>query len=97
MANITITRQASADLKRIWRYIAFDNKAAATKLLLKIDQKIAQLNEFPASGSLRVDIRENCRMLVVSGYRVLYEFNEANGNIEVVAVVEPYRDLDEVL
>lgn len=97
MGKIIITHQANADLKRIWRYIAFDNKTAATKLLLKIDQKIAQLNAFPASGSVCTEIRENCRMLVVSGYRILYEFDEAKNTVEIVAVVEPYRDVDGIL
>ena len=97
MAKITITRQASADLKRIWRFIALDNKIAAIKLLLKIDMKIGQLKNFPASGGLYTEIRENCRMLVVSGYRILYEFDEAQNIVEVVAVIEPYRDLDSIL
>ena len=97
MAKITITRQASADLRRIWRYIAFDNKAAATKLLLRIDRKIQQLTQYPESGSLHPEIRENCRMLVVTGYRILYEFDQPRNSIEIVALVEPYRDLGAVL
>jgi mRNA-degrading endonuclease RelE of RelBE toxin-antitoxin system len=32
-------------------------------------------------------------MLVVSGYRVIYEFSPATDVVEIIAVVEPYRDL----
>lgn len=97
LAKITIMRQANAELKRIWRFIAQDNKTAATKFLFKIDQRISQLVDFPASGSLHPEIREKCRMLVVAGYRILYEFDEQQNVVEIVAVVEPYRDLGGVL
>jgi toxin ParE1/3/4 len=97
LAKITISRQANTDLKRIWRYIAFDNKAAATNFLLKIDRRIAQLGEFPEAGSLQNDIRDNCRMLVVTGYRILYDYNATKNTVEIVAVVEPYRDLEGIL
>ncbi len=36
-------------------------------------------------------------MLVVAGYRILYEFDEQQNVVEIVAVVEPYRDLGGVL
>jgi toxin ParE1/3/4 len=94
LAKVTITRQAKADLKRIWRFIALDNNAAATKFLLKIDQRIAQLKDFPEAGNLRPEIRDNCRMLVVTEYRILYEFDAGQNALEIVAVVEPYRDVE---
>ena len=97
LAKITITRRANADLRRIWRFIAQDNKTAASKFLFKIDQRISQLVDFPASGSLHDEIRENCRMLVVAGYRILYEYDDLQNAVEIVAIVEPYRDLEEVL
>jgi hypothetical protein len=34
--------------------------------------------------------------LVVNRYRVLYEFSLASDVVEIVAVVEPYRDIDEL-
>jgi toxin ParE1/3/4 len=97
VAKVTTSRQAATDLKRIWRFIALDNKAAATKLLLKIDQRIMQLVDFPETGCPRDDIRLGCRMLVVTGYRILYEYDAAADAVEVVAVVEPYRDMEGIL
>ena len=88
MARIVRTRRAKTDLQRIWRFIALDNEAAATRLLERIDQ----LEAFPESGVLRDDIRPGARLLVIAGYRVLYEFASDRDTVEIVAVVEPYRE-----
>jgi plasmid stabilization system protein ParE len=61
-----------------------------------IDERIATLATFPPSAPARDDIRPGFRMLVVSGYRVIYEFSLANDVVEILAVVEPYRDLGEL-
>jgi len=87
---------ARADLKRIWRFIAVDNEPAADRLLLMIEERIATLATFPQVAPARDDIRPGFRMLVVSGYRVIYEFSPVNDVVEIVAVVEPYRDLGEL-
>jgi toxin ParE1/3/4 len=79
-------------LKRIWRYIALDSEAAADRLLLRIED----LAMFPQSGSPRDDIRPSMRMLVVAGYRILHEYEAADDFVTIVAVVEPYRNIDEM-
>ncbi len=94
MADIRHSIGARADLKRIWRFIALDNEAAADKLLLRIEQRISLLAHFPQSAPPRDDIRPGFRMLVFVGYRIIYEYDAATDTIEIVAVVEPYRDLD---
>jgi len=71
---------ARADLKRIWRFIAVDNEPAADRLLLMIEERIATLATFPQVAPARDDIRPGFRMLVVSGYRVIYEFSPVNLN-----------------
>jgi toxin ParE1/3/4 len=86
--------QARADLKRIWRFVAFDNEPAADRLLLMIEERIAQLATFPQSAPARDDIRPGFRMMVASGYRVIYEFSPSNDAVEIIAVVEPYRDIE---
>jgi toxin ParE1/3/4 len=88
--------RAKADLKRIWRFIALDNEPAADRLLLMIEERIATLATFPQAAPARDDIRPGFRMLVVSGYRVIYEFSPVNKVVEIVAVVEPYRDLGDL-
>jgi toxin ParE1/3/4 len=88
--------RARADLKRIWRFIALDNEGAADRLLLTIEERIATLATFPQSAPARDDIRPGFRMLVVSGYRVIYEFSPMSDIVEIIAVVEPYRDIGEL-
>jgi toxin ParE1/3/4 len=87
--------QARADLKRIWRFVAFDNEPAVDRLLLMIEERIAQLATSPQSPA-RDDIRPGFRMMVASGYRVIYEFSPSNDAVEIIAVVEPYRDIEEL-
>jgi len=82
---------ARADLKRIWRSVAL--VPAADRLLLMIEERIATLAMFPQSAPARDDIRPGFRMLVVSGYRVIYEFSPVTDVVEIIAVVEPYRVL----
>jgi plasmid stabilization system protein ParE len=52
------------------------------------------LADFPESAPPRDDIRPGFRMLVFVGYRVIYEYTAATNTVEIIAVVEPYRDLD---
>ena len=92
MADIVRTARSKADLLRIWRFIALDSEASATRLLEHFDRRIRQLGAFPESGAARDDIRPGLRMLVVSGYRVLYRFDSARDVVVIVAVVEPYRE-----
>lgn len=95
MAKVVHTARAKSDLQRIWRFIALDSETAATQFLQRIDQRIRQLETFPESGSLQDAIRPGVRMLVVAGYRVLYEYAEARDTVRIVTVVEPYREYDE--
>jgi toxin ParE1/3/4 len=96
VAEIRHSVQARADLRRIWDYIAQDNAPAADRLLFAIEARIVRLATFPQSAPARDDIRPGCRMLVVNRYRVLYEFSAASDVVEIIAVVEPYRDTDEL-
>jgi toxin ParE1/3/4 len=92
MADITVSRRAREDFKRIWRYIALDNEAAADRLLLVIDGKIERLRQFPEIGRPRDDIRPGARALVHGAYG----YDSATDAVEIVAVVEGMRDLDDL-
>jgi toxin ParE1/3/4 len=94
VAEVRHSAGARADLKRIWRFIALDNEAAADKLLLRLEHRISMLADFPQSAPPRDDIRPGFRMLVFVGCRIIYEHTATTDAVEIVAVVEPYRDLD---
>jgi toxin ParE1/3/4 len=64
VTEIYISRRAEEELRQIWRYTAAENPAAADRLLLRIDDKLQILRDFPGMGTLRDDIRPELRMLV---------------------------------
>jgi toxin ParE1/3/4 len=71
VAELFVSRRAEADLRDIWRYIAFSNPAAADRVLLRIDARMQILRRFPEIGTLRNDIRRGMRMLVEDNHLLL--------------------------
>ena len=96
MAELFVSRRAEEELRQIWRYIAAENAGAADRLLLRIDDKLQVLRDFPGMGTLRDDIRPGFRMLVEGNYLLLYEHDTANDSVELIAVVDGRRDLSEL-
>jgi toxin ParE1/3/4 len=94
MTEITVSRRAREDFKRIWLYIALDNETAADRLLLAMDDKIERLRTFPEIGTPRDEIRPGARSLVHGASLVLYEYRPDADMVEIVAVVEGMRDLN---
>jgi toxin ParE1/3/4 len=93
VAELCVSRRAEEELREIWRYIAAENSAAADRLLLRIDDKLQILRDFPGVGTLRDDIRPGLRMLVEGNYLLLYEHDAANDTVELVSVIDGRRDL----
>ena len=96
MAELFVYRRAEEELRQIWRHIAAENPGAADRLLLRIDDKLQVLRDFPGMGTLRDDIRPGFRMLVEGNYLLLYEHDTANDSVELIAVVDGRRDLSEL-
>ncbi len=96
MAELFISRRAEEELRQIWRTVATETLAAADRLLLRIDDKLQILRDFPGIGTLRDDIRPGFRMLVEGNYLLLYEYAAANDAVELIAVVDGRRDLSEL-
>ena len=64
--------------------------------LLKIDDRLQILRDFPNMGALRADIRPGFRMLVEGNYLLLYEYDEANDAVELMSVIDARQDLTEL-
>lgn len=96
MTEIFVSRRAEADLRQIWRYIAAENRRAADRLLLRIDEKLQVLRRFPEIGTLRDDIRPGLRMLIEGNYLLLYGYDARDDAVELVTVVDGRRDLSEL-
>lgn len=93
MAELCVSRRAEEELRQVWRYIAAENPAAADRLLLRIDDKLQRLRDFPRIGTLRDDIRPGLRMLVEGNYLLLYEHDAGSDTVELVSVIDGRRDL----
>jgi toxin ParE1/3/4 len=62
-------------------------------VLLRIDDKLQLLRQFPGIGTLRDDIRPGLRMLVEGNYLLLYEHDPGSDAVELVSVIDGRRDL----
>ena len=69
---------------------------AADRLLLRIDDRLQILRDFPEAGTARDDIRPGFRLLVEGPYLLLYEYDKAKDEVELVSVVDGRRDLSEI-
>jgi toxin ParE1/3/4 len=90
--------QAALDIEDIWRTIAADNPAAATKIVRALGTRIAQLAQHPQMGPRRPDIKPAARMLVEGTYLILFETHPDTDDgpidhIEIVRDVDGRRDL----
>jgi len=93
VAELFVTLRAEADLREIWRYVAADDPAAADRVVLRIDERMQILRQFPRIGALRNDVRRGMRMLVEGNYLLLYQYDARKDEVDLVAVVDGRREL----
>ena len=73
MAEIVWTEPALSDLDAIADYIALDKPLAARELVARVFDHVAQLADFPKSGSRPREIRDSrYRQIVEPPCRVVY-------------------------
>lgn len=76
MAEIVWTEPALSDLDAIADYIALDKPAAASELVARVFAHVAQLSDFPKSGSRLREIRDSrYRQIVEPPCRVIYRLD----------------------
>ena len=96
MVKIVWTEPALNDLNTIAEYIALSNFAAAKKLMRKIFDKIARLENHPESGKIpRELINFNYREIVVNPCRIFYKID--GEQIYILHVIRQERDLRKFL
>jgi toxin ParE1/3/4 len=67
-------RGALADLEEIFEYIAQDNKAAAARLVVRIEQVVARIAQTPYMGE--ATRKSQFRRFPVGSYLIVYEVGE---------------------
>jgi toxin ParE1/3/4 len=73
MQPLIRSARSDEDLIAIWRYIAADDPAAATRLLERIDKRIQSLRVNPLSGEAQPQYGERTRRVIVGNYLVFYD------------------------
>lgn len=96
MGRYRFTLQARQDLKEITRFIALDNPDAARRFAALIKQQCKMLADFPEMGRLRDEFSPSLRSFPVGNYLIFYR-SSAGKSIEVIAVVNGYRDIEAFL
>jgi toxin ParE1/3/4 len=91
MSQVLRTSQAHLDLIEIGLYIAYDNPAAADRLLEAIDETCRLLSSRPELGRKRPDLAPEVRSFPVRGHVIFYRC-VAEG-IQILRVLHGARDI----
>lgn len=90
MAFYRKSPEADDDLLRIWRYVAKDNRAAATQFIDRLHATMRTLAEMPGMGRPRDDLAPNIRTFPLGNYLIIYR--EAPDGIEIARVLSAKQD-----
>jgi toxin ParE1/3/4 len=94
MNNYSLSEAAVKDLNEICEFIAKTNKVAASNLFDKIRKKCKLVANFPNMGKNYDRLAPNLKGFVVDDYLIFYY--PRNNGIDIVHVVNGYRDLDSI-
>ena len=90
--NVIIREAAWADLDLIYEWIARDNPSAAARVIAKIRDKtnLLELDSLAKMG--RSGLAEGTRELIEHPYIIVYEVNDRQRLISVLAILHGVRD-----
>jgi toxin ParE1/3/4 len=94
MPRVVRTRAANEDLIEIWQYISEHNRAAADRMLLRIDRACAMLGANPLLGEIQPN-RPGMRRFVVRNYIIFYE--PIDDGIRVMRVLHGARQWEDMI
>jgi plasmid stabilization system protein ParE len=81
---------AETDVDEIWEYIAFDNLAAADRVIAEIEKALDNLVAFPHQGHTRTDLTNRPLLFIrVRDYLIAYAPDEKP--LWVIAVMHGHR------
>jgi toxin ParE1/3/4 len=96
--RIIWSRNALADLKSIYDYIARDSKRYAQIQLERIQEGVRRAGEFPESGRIVPEFpNRGWREVLVGNYRAIYRVDRETGALTVLAVVHGRQLLRETM
>ena len=93
--HLILAHQAKDDLIEIWLYIAADSPSTADLFIDYVYKQAGKLCSNPELGRKRDELLTGIRCLPVKRYLIFYRINK--NNIEIVRVLNGYRDIDTLL
>ena len=90
--KIIRTSKASADLVRIYRYVAGHNKDAALRLIRQMDAAFLHLRDFPQTGAPRRELGRELRGRIVDYHHVTYRLEP--GSVVILRVIDGRMDIE---
>ena len=91
MSRFRLAREAKADVRGIWSYIAKDRPAAADRFVDDLYVRFRLAATQPLMGESRNELGPELRIYSVGNYVVV--FRPIEGGIEVIRIVHGARDL----
>jgi plasmid stabilization system protein ParE len=93
MRSISFAVPAQDDVRSLHHYIASDNPAAASRLVLRIRELSERLRDFPDMGRLREDLPTSGRLRSIGckPYVIFYVADE--NHVEIVRVIHMSMDI----
>lgn len=86
------TEPAELDLKAILSFIRRESPQAARKLTSQIRHSVSLLSEFPEIGQFFDLVEPPAREIVVSHYRIFYDYLPNHNRILILAVFDSRQD-----
>ncbi len=96
MTDFILSPAAIQDLDEIWEYIAEDSIDAADRWLAKLEKATRRLAEMPGIGHTRKDLTDKPVLFWPVG-RYLIIYRDDRDPVEIVRVVNAYRDVPRLL
>lgn len=93
--KVEITPAAERDVEEIWTYIAADSQEIATAFLLRLEEQIQTLEQFPVRCPLipeNEQLGTSYRHLLYGAYRTVFRI--AGNNVIILRVIHGSRLLD---
>lgn len=96
MLEYILSSEAVDDLQSIWDFIAFDNEAAADRMIDRMLDAFEQLAQWPGLGHVRRDLTKRTVLFwPLESYLIVYRHHRKR--LQIVAILHGARDIPTVI
>ncbi len=96
MTRLIISAEARQDLQDIGDYIAYNNPAAATSFIVRLEQCCLEIAQHPGIGRGRDELQPGLRSLAEGRYLIYFRHQTIHRTVEIVRIVHGYRKMEKI-